>query len=730
MTDVTAAGATATDAGPGTLTRPAAPPRTTELLRQDPDAWDAFVAAAPNGSFPQLTAWAEANAPKGWRARRVIASSASGPVGAQLLIHHLRPGPWGRAYAPRGPVGPALDAPAIAAFTRAVRVVAAEERLVHVTIDPELEAGGPVEGWLRDEGWEPAGEIQINRTRIIDLGRPEAELWGDLRSSTRWSVNKAGRSGFVVTETGAEGLDDFGALYLETARRVGFTPFAYRAVYEAFARRGSARILMARAPGGAPAATLMLLDCGDRVIELYGASSREGARGRANHLVKWEAIRSSAARGMARYDLWGTDEEGVATFKASFGGAERQYVAAWRLVTDARAARLVVAADQGRRVARNALRTVTARGRGHDPAAPMAGPAPSGTSGISVDRDAPDGWNARTVDLPGGHVMQGTAWADHRRATGGQPRFVTLGEDRGALVVLRAQRLVPGVVATARKGPIHAGDPIEAVVERAIRLAESARAEGATELFLDPEIDSDPAYGPAMEAAGFHVTDEVQPSIHVMRLVLPTEGRDPDALLASYGKSTRQRIRAAEKAGTTVRVDTTGERLPRFGELLVERADDLGIPMKPELGYLAFWRRLLDAGHARLYVAEREGAMLGGVLVYLQGGAFATAYSADDASLRRELPGTMHLVRATLLRDALLEGARHVDLGGVDLPGRREIPGEGEPNRGLYEHKAGFGATWVVREPARRIVLRPWSDRAGQLSRRAVGTARRLKAGR
>jgi len=162
----------------------------------------------------------------------------------------------------------------------------------------------------------------------------------------------------------------------------------------------------------------------------------------------------------------------------------------------------------------------------------------------------------------------------------------------------------------------------------------------------------------------------------------------------------------------------------------VARAEDLGIPMRPELGYSAFWKRLIEARQARLYVAEREGAMLGGVLVYLQGGTFATAYSADDATRRRELPGTMHLVRATLLRDALLEGARSVDLGGVDLPGRREPPQEGDPNHGLFEHKRSFGARWVVREPARRIVLRPWADRAAGLSRSALGTLRRVQAGR
>ena len=87
-------------------------------------------------------------------------------------------------------------------------------------------------------------------------------------------------------------------------------------------------------PDGAPVATLMLLDCGDRVIERYGASSAEGAAARANYLVKWESIRPSRERGMARYDMWGTDHEGVATFKASFGGYERQYIGAWELVTN------------------------------------------------------------------------------------------------------------------------------------------------------------------------------------------------------------------------------------------------------------------------------------------------------------------------------------------------------------------------------------------------------------
>jgi lipid II:glycine glycyltransferase (peptidoglycan interpeptide bridge formation enzyme) len=369
MTAVTAAIATATDtthepdAIPSPDTRPSSGPDAS-TLRADPAAWDAFVAGSTGGSFPQLTAWAEANAAKGWLSTRVAVDRPAGPVGAQFLLHRLRPGPWTRGYAPRGPLAVAsLDADAIAAFTRAIRDAAPRLRLSHIDIDPEVDADGPVPGWLRAEGWAPTDVHQIDRTRIIDLRRPESELWSDLRSSGRWSVNKARRTGYVVAQEDAAGLDAFEALYRETAARVGFPPTAaFREVFAAFARREGARLLLARGPDGTPAATLMLLDCGDRVIELYGASSRIGSADRANHLVKWEAIRSSHERGMGRYDMWGADEEGVATFKAAFGGQERAYIGAWRLVTDQRATRILGLVTRVRGTAGTLRRRVARRG--------------------------------------------------------------------------------------------------------------------------------------------------------------------------------------------------------------------------------------------------------------------------------------------------------------------------------------------------------------------------------
>lgn len=707
MTGVLAAPEPATGAPstPGTAARVSG-----TVLATDDEAWDRFVAEAPNGSYPQLTAWAEASEAKGWRAVRIVADAPSGPVGAQVLLHRMRPGPFRRGYATRGPVADTIDEAALAAFTDALRGAAGEHRLSHVVIDPELAPGDP-ERWLEGLGWRRSPTpIQIDQTRIIDLAQDEEALWSGLRSSARWSVSKARRSGFRVSDEGEAGLDAFGELYLETARRVGFEAnAAFRETFRAFARRGLGRLLVARDADGAAAATLMLLDCGDRVIERYGASSAAGAAGRANYLVKWEAIRTARERGMRRYDMWGTEGAGLAEFKASFGGYEQGYIGAWELVTD----RVVHGAFAG--LAR--LR----RGRGGS-VSPVAAPATLRV--VDVSSAAPADWDARAVDAIGGHVMQGSAWAAHRRAQGADPRFVTFSDGRVALVVLRRQRLAPGTVATCRRGPARASLTGTELAGHIAVLGDAMRALGARELSVDPELDADPGYEAAMDAQGARPTDEFQPSIHVMRLTF-AEGATQEDVFGAIAKTTRQRIRAAERAGTTVRRDETGEHLAAFGELLVARADALGIAMRPERGYLAAWRRLIEAGQARLLLAEHEGVLAGGLLLYRQGGMHSTAYSADRAELRHSLPGTMHLVRWTVIRDALAEGAGAVELGGVDLPGHREPPGPGEPNHGLYVHKTSFGAQWVVRTRARRLVLRPGAVRVAGARGRALDIGRR-----
>ena len=308
-----------------------------DLLRRDPAAWDGFVASLPLAPYVQASPWGRVKALNGWRAERVVVDGDHGPVGAQVLLRRIGPSPWLLAYAPRGPVGREPTADDLRRFTAALRERARAWRVSHVVIDPEIEAGGEVAEWLAGAGWRSAASPQPERSRWIDLRRSEKELWSDLRPKWRQYVQKAHRLGVGVVESDAAGLDRFYTIYVETARRAGFThrsASAYREVYQAFAAHGQARLLFATDAQGEATAALMLIGWGSRIVEPYGGMTAAGAEQRANYLLKWEAIASSRARGYQTYDMWGLSHEGIAHFKAGFGGREVRYVGGWELVTE------------------------------------------------------------------------------------------------------------------------------------------------------------------------------------------------------------------------------------------------------------------------------------------------------------------------------------------------------------------------------------------------------------
>lgn len=367
--------------------RAAAPARASVVdLAPDPASWDAFIVRCNPGSYLQTTAWAEVKEPNGWTAMRLMGSTLLGATstgeasseafeegvptvprtgldglptdedeiqagesdtafGAQLLIRQPRLFPWAFAYAPRGPVLEAWNGPTLDAFTGAVRhaLAAAQVRVSHVRIEPEIELNGPldVDGELRHAlrrcGWRPGTPIQVPRTRLIDLRVDETALWSALRQKWRQYVNKARRAGIRIVDAGAGRLPEFYSIYVETARRAGFVirPYAtYQGIWRAFDRLGMARLLMAEDADGTPVATLLVLRVGDRVIEPFGGMTQAGADSRANYLLKWEAIRSSRERGAVSYDMWGISHGGIEYFKSGFGGREIHFVGAWDLVLD------------------------------------------------------------------------------------------------------------------------------------------------------------------------------------------------------------------------------------------------------------------------------------------------------------------------------------------------------------------------------------------------------------
>ena len=307
-----------------------------DRLRHDAAAWDAFVESTETDFPLQLSAWATAKAATGWQAQRVVADGGSGPIGGQLLVRRLGPGPFAMGYLPRGPLARRFDAASVAAFTDALRQVARARRLTHITADPGLE-GDAHDSLLAGAGWRRADAVQLTSTQLIDLTRSEEELWSDVYKSSRRYANGARKRGCLVREGSEADLQIFYDILVETAERSGFIPRAfeaYRDVYRAFAAQGRALLLIGSLPDGRDVSSKLILTCGGRASQLYGGLTDAGGEIRAGHFFEWQAIVRCKAAGARVFDMWGRSTPGIAHFKQGFGGRVVEYGGTWDLVVN------------------------------------------------------------------------------------------------------------------------------------------------------------------------------------------------------------------------------------------------------------------------------------------------------------------------------------------------------------------------------------------------------------
>jgi Acetyltransferase (GNAT) domain len=344
--------------------------------------------------------------------------------------------------------------------------------------------------------------------------------------------------------------------------------------------------------------------------------------------------------------------------------------------------------------------------------------------------EPPADWDARVVDRPGGHVYQSVAWARHRLATGWVPWF--LDTDAGPVLALsRPWPAVGGGSAYIPRGPAPPGrgDVAGAVLEAATG---TLAAEGIDVIATDAEVPADDdRYRDLLRRLGYRPIEEIQPSRHRVSLALdPAAGEEP--AFAGVAKATRQRVRQAERSGIRVirhdrrAADERGEgfeapgedtsaALERFYDLLLETGQRRGFSFGPRRAFVAWWLAAHAAGHLVLLEASLADEPLAGLLLYRHGDRLTTVHSGDHARSRGEHPGAPHLLRWRAIQLALRENRAEMDLGGVDVPGARREPTEGEPMWGLYQHKLSFGGRWLELAGAHERVIRPWRYAAGRL---------------
>ena len=362
-------------------------------------------------------------------------------------------------------------------------------------------------------------------------------------------------------------------------------------------------------------------------------------------------------------------------------------------------------------------------------------------------------WDERAVDGPGGHVLQSLAWAAHREATGWRADRLVFDDGFRVLALRRRWPLIGGWSAYLPRGPIPADDSADATVDRLAAVTDHLASRAVSVVASDAEVPAATGYPARLAGLGFRPIEELEPSRH--RLSLAIAGRSEDDVFAAISKSTRQRVRKAEDEGLVVvrhdgRVPPSGAgegfarptepsqvALARFYDLLLETGERRHFSLGPRSGALAWWGAALAAGHL-VYLEARTASttaaatlaagpaapdadVLAGLVLYRHGDRLTTVHSGDRDSARRDHPGALHLLRWRAIQLAIRERRTEMDLGGVDVAGRRREPREGDPMWGLYQHKRSFGATWLELSGAHERVIDPVRYGAGRI---AAGLAR------
>jgi hypothetical protein len=365
-------------------------------------------------------------------------------------------------------------------------------------------------------------------------------------------------------------------------------------------------------------------------------------------------------------------------------------------------------------------------------------------------------WDEHAVASPNGHVYQSLAWGDYRAAHGRPVWHLVFDDGFRMLVVGRDRPVVGGGWAYATRGPI----PDEHAVLTATRAAAAAELlanEGLDSFTVDGETPAATGLGRFLQARGFKPVEEVQTSRHRMDVNLgPVDAHNSDekTIFGSFGATTRNNIRQAERHGLRVkRLDAGGgraeheddspgilegleevgledvantERMLRgFYVMLDATAERRGFALASEDAFLDWSKRALTAGHMFYLQAEHDvDGPVAGAVFYRHGHRLTYSLAGDRAELRKAHPGAVRLLVWRGIQIALDERRLSVDLGGVDTESARGRPDKGDPNYGMYQFKESFGARWVELTGAHQRTMRPMRNLAGKLIGRLTSIRR------
>jgi peptidoglycan pentaglycine glycine transferase (the first glycine) len=290
-------------------------------------------------------------------------------------------------------------------------------------------------------------------------------------------------------------------------------------------------------------------------------------------------------------------------------------------------------------------------------------------------------WNAFLEGHSAVHLLQTAAWGDFKAAFGWEvARQVE--DNCGAQVLFK--RLPLGFsFGYIPKGPVGG---IEASLWQAIdKLCQKHRA---AFLKVEPDLWQDLVTESSGDLPqGFQIgTHTVQP----LRTILVDLCGEEEELLARMKQKTRYNIRLAQKKGVVVHPSS---QVDRFYELMTTTGARDGFGVHSQAYFQQAYDIFQPLGMGELLLAEFEGQLLAGLMVFQHQGRAWYLYGASSDVHRNLMPS--YLLQWEAMLWARQKGCTSYDLWGVpDEPEallEEQFPSRSEGLWGVYRFKRGFG---------------------------------------
>jgi peptidoglycan pentaglycine glycine transferase (the first glycine) len=315
-------------------------------------------------------------------------------------------------------------------------------------------------------------------------------------------------------------------------------------------------------------------------------------------------------------------------------------------------------------------------------------------------------WDQKILSLPGAHLLQTNEWAQVKTRVGWQVLQMIWSDDSGqpraaALFFIRSVRIArigPKIsIGYIPRGPLLDWSDRELRKQVIVDLQQFSRKEHLLFLKIDPELSlgtgipgrenaqEDPVGNAVLEELkqnGWHFSEsQVQ---FRNTAILSLEGSEEDWLKRMKQK-TRYNLRIAQRDGVSVRLADETE-FPMIYKMYAETSVRDGFVIRSEEYYLNVWKTFFQAGMLSPLIAEVEGQVVAGLMLFSFGRKAWYLYGMSTGLHREKMPN--YLLQWEAMRIAKSKGCLIYDLWGAP-----DVFDETDSMFGVFRFKEGLGAT-------------------------------------